>query len=97
MLAKFMRPLCVCHNDHRIPGDLEEVNRVFNLMESLAPTRKELMESHPRKPVPDIVFWNRKLQVARAESIQKLKADLCRKTKPVTRIIQRCIFVFGSR
>ena len=78
-----MRPQCACYNDHRLPTDSVELDRVLSLMESWTSIRKQLQESRPRQPLPDILFWNRKLQVARAESIQKLKVDLCGKKKQV--------------
>ena len=82
-----MRPLCLCHHSHRLPADPKELERVWSIIESWTLIRKELQQLRSPdelgRPSADILFWNRKLQVARAASIQKLKEDLSSRVKKV--------------
>ena len=95
LLASYMRPLCLCHHSHRLPVDPNELERVWCIMESWTFIIKELLQQL-RSPElggspPDILFWNRKLQVARAASIQTLKADLSSRVKKVNCYFSRFI------
>ena len=87
LLATYMSPLCTCVHNHRIPVESKELERVWSIMDSCTFIRKgiqQLRSPELGEPAADILFWNRKLQVERAASIQKLKADLSSRVKKVS-------------